>query len=475
MSKKIKVLVTAVGAPPGRNVVEALKDKANLEIFVADADPLIPIMYDSKHIQDSFVLPKAGKDGKYIDSIGKIIKKAKIDVVIPCIEEEIFLLSKNTKDINIRRDRLVCADYACLKKLADKKSVINLAKNIGIPVPYTCDAADIHINMENLGFPFIIKPRIGHGARDICIINDKKQFSLIPEKYFKDGCRYIAQSYIEGDTGSIFMCGLLYGKNNTVKAEFLSRSIKTLYDFGGPAVCGQPIKGFERIVEFSKNLVTRIGGWYGPVAVEYKVSSRDGLAYIMEVNPRFWGYGSMAVKSGINFPLKAVKEAMGEANPFENVYSDDVVILRETVDIPVPRNKLKDMQGKILLVIECNGKSQGCRTFLKKKQSFPLIDKIVFTGDSCAYSCFKADKVKDVAFYMKQSGDDLENYYEIGFYYSAKILVVVRDADGKNIGKKIEKDLKTILKKHDGQINIKGDGYFICHPERNEIKQVHIS
>ena len=51
--------------------------------------------------------------------------------------------------------------------------------------------------------------------------------------------------------------------------------------------------------------------WHGVAMVEFKVSS-DGIPYIMEVNPRFWGSLQLAIDSEVDFPYMLYKLAIGD-------------------------------------------------------------------------------------------------------------------------------------------------------------------
>ena len=60
----------------------------------------------------------------------------------------------------------------------------------------------------------------------------------------------------------------------------------------------------------ARTLLEKIG-WFGVAMVEFKVDPRDGLAKLMEINPRFWGSLALAIQAGVNFPLLLHKMAMG--------------------------------------------------------------------------------------------------------------------------------------------------------------------
>jgi hypothetical protein len=58
--------------------------------------------------------------------------------------------------------------------------------------------------------------------------------------------------------------------------------------------------------------------------VEWKVDLRDGRAKLLEVNPRFWGSLSLAVRAGVDFPWLLYRAGCGEEFSEENRYRTGV-------------------------------------------------------------------------------------------------------------------------------------------------------
>ncbi|MCK9555518.1 ATP-grasp domain-containing protein [bacterium] len=450
MSKKIKVLVTAVGAPPGRNTVRALRNKKEISVIAADADSLVPVLYNKNEVLNSYVIPPAREEEKYIRALRKITEKENIQVIMPCIEEEINVLSRYRKYFHRMGADIICADYEKICKLSDKKSMVSQALKVGVPVPDTFSVDDISKTNKTLRFPLIIKPRRGHGARNIYIIKSRNDIAKIPPEYIAGKRNFIVQEYIPGGTGSIFLCGLLYGIDNVIKAEFLSRSIKTLYEFGGPAVCGEPVNGFRRIKDYTKKLISGAGGWYGPVNVEYKISSENGIPYLIEVNPRFWGYGYLAVGSGVNFPYLAVLESAGKKVKPVTKYRTDKVLLRETMDTVISRGRLKLSGGdKIIFVCNIGKKCDVKAEKLKKHIRQICSDVFVFTGkeEYLKSLVFISGWKDNIHFYINQTGDWEENINEIGLCYFADLIVYFDLSDLHKALCGIERRITLFLKK----------------------------
>ena len=53
------------------------------------------------------------------------------------------------------------------------------------------------------------------------------------------------------------------------------------------------------------------GPWHGLAAVELKRPTRDALPYLLEINPRMWGFGYLMTLAGLNIPALLVRMLAG--------------------------------------------------------------------------------------------------------------------------------------------------------------------
>jgi predicted ATP-grasp superfamily ATP-dependent carboligase len=77
--------------------------------------------------------------------------------------------------------------------------------------------------------------------------------------------------------------------------------------------------------ELSSRLLRHIGA-HGIAMVEFRIDSRTGEPYLMEINGRFWGSLQLAVDAGVNFPLLLVNQTLGK--PIVPLRYQENVILR---------------------------------------------------------------------------------------------------------------------------------------------------
>ena len=114
------------------------------------------------------------------------------------------------------------------------------------------------------------------------------------------------------DKGTVEI-GVYADKQSTVRAVFSGRKVR-----GYPVEYGNCFAGesywVEELVEQSKKIV-KLLGYTGIAEIEYKYNSVDGKYYLIEMNPRTWSWIGITPKTGVNLPLIAYKDMIGEEIP----------------------------------------------------------------------------------------------------------------------------------------------------------------
>jgi len=77
--------------------------------------------------------------------------------------------------------------------------------------------------------------------------------------------------------------------------------------------------------DLSLRLLRSIGA-RGVAMVEFRVDSRSGESYLMEINGRFWGSLQLAIDAGVNFPALLVDLALNR--PVKKPAYQENVVLR---------------------------------------------------------------------------------------------------------------------------------------------------
>ena len=258
-----KILITGAGGAGIFPIWNILKKK--YKIFLADND--VSLIHSKIPAKFKIKVP-LGKSKEFLIELNKIIKKKKIDLVIPTVDEEI---------INIYKDKSLHSithipSQTFIKKTMDKFILINELKNLKFRVPKTYLSCN-----KNIPFPkkYIIKPRYGRGSKNVHYIKKKINIKNYLELYNYNCKDVIVQEYISGTEYTIFV-----GMNKNQK-------INKIFPFKIKKKKGITISGIsnneKRVINFVKKFSKK---FQTNNSYNIQLILSSGKIYPIEVNPR---------------------------------------------------------------------------------------------------------------------------------------------------------------------------------------------
>ena len=228
-----------------------------------------------------------------------VLREGRYDVVIPTTDFSARLLADNHEAVS-RLARPAENGPELFYRLMDKQRTMQICAAAGVPHPDTApDASSPEaILASGLDFPFVIKPRIGYGGIGFHVIRDAQ---ALRERFGETAARcgaLLAQAYIP-QTGRQYQCQVFMDDRGEAKSAVLfdkTRWYTTLHD--------------PRIVENCVKLL-KAAGWRGYADVDLIEDPRDGIAKVMEVNPRVTGGVKICFAAGTNPARQIVELALG--------------------------------------------------------------------------------------------------------------------------------------------------------------------
>jgi predicted ATP-grasp superfamily ATP-dependent carboligase len=209
-----------------------------------------------------------------------------------------------------------------VRRISDKATLLDVARGLGIAVPeqHTVEHADAvdETDFTTLPFPLVLKPSrsvvdIGDARKKVGVshASDPAELTERLSEYPKQAFPILLQQRIVGPGIGVF---LLVWDGETV-AAFGHRRIREHPPSGGVSVYREAIVPDRELVAKSRALLDCFA-WQGVAMVEYKLDTRTGVPYLMEVNGRFWGSLQLAIDAGVDFPtLLARVSQTGAALP----------------------------------------------------------------------------------------------------------------------------------------------------------------
>jgi carbamoyl-phosphate synthase large subunit len=263
--KKIfkNILVTGCGGDIGQSIGKILKSERICKKIIGcdiNKDHAGIFIFDKCE-----VVPKVGAEN-YLEEIKKIIKKHKIEVIIPMSEPELrYYNNKNISEID--SVPLIMANSKSMEIGFDKLKTAEFLKERKLPYPKT-----VIVGEKELEFPCIIKNRFGAGKKGLDIVTEENL-----EFYKKTKPDFIFQEILKPDNEE-YTCGVYRTKKGEVRTIIFKRRLLGGFTNYAEVIDNQEIKEVLEKVANELNLE-------GSINIQLRLTKKGPV--IFEINPRF--------------------------------------------------------------------------------------------------------------------------------------------------------------------------------------------
>ncbi len=291
-----------------------------LEIHGADATWLSPAIHlvDKAHIVDPIA------EGRYIEQLLTVVRRAKIDLLIPLIDTELPLIAAAVDEFLAAGCRALIPAAPVVRTCRDKLATYRVLKQAGIDTPTTWAWAEA-VKRKKHKFPLFLKPRTGSAAMGNYVVHDAGEL----ETFGRRVPNAIVQEFVDGAEHTLDVYTGFDGRPRCVVPR------KRLEVRTGEVSKGLIVKD-PAIMAVGKRIAEVLGDCRGVVTIQCIVTRR-GRIRVIEINPRFGGGVPLAIHAGANFPKWILMELLGESpriNP--NGFRNDVAMLRFDESVFVP-------------------------------------------------------------------------------------------------------------------------------------------
>lgn len=332
MSKrKITVAVTGlnnIDSPgPGIPVIRALKESTlfDVRIIGLSYETLEPGLYMRDIVDKSYQipLPSAGI-ASLAERLSYINAKENIDVLIPNFDSELFNFIKYgpmlKQELNIATFMPTLDQF----ESRHKSELFSFGEKNGVKVPKSkmiFSTTELSALGKEFNYPLVVKGKYYDASIAATHEQAVSYFHKISAKW---GLPIIVQQFVTGTEVNVTAIG--DGKGNCVGAV----PMRKLYITDkGKAWAGVTLDDPELL-----NIAKRVIGnckWKGGCELEF-IKTKEGIYYMLEMNPRFPAWVYLAVGSGQNHPEALVRMALGEeVTPYDN-YERGKMFIRYSFD-----------------------------------------------------------------------------------------------------------------------------------------------
>ena len=320
--KKLNILVTTVGGLTSPDILKSYKSNNEYTINIVGTDAF-EFAVGKKFVDHFEILPSSKNDElNFISQLEKLVKKYKVDVIIPCGNDDNLIISKHKDLISCR---IMASDYKDLLIAYDKAKVYEELKNNILnhsPKFNIVNSYESFLKgLSDLEYPekkVVIKPRFGIGGRGVYILSDKFDYKKIfgskpTNEYPLEFFEKILKNQKSFDDLILMEClsDPFYSIYSICKGGKNIFTLTHLRDWGNSS---QTFRGKVYYDEKIENLASKIISKFNLSYTNNMelAMSADGRLVLFDLNPRIGASSGIDREIGFNFPLESIKLALGE-------------------------------------------------------------------------------------------------------------------------------------------------------------------
>lgn len=307
--KEIRLLFTGVGRRI--ELIQAFREAAldlgiSLKIFGADMAGTAPALAYCDYTRKVCGM----KDTTYIPELIDLCRRDKIDLLIPTIDTDLLVLSKN---VSLFGDtKVLISDSDKIMICRDKNHTADFFTSCGCHAPRTVNDWKAYDGP----YPCFIKPKDGSSSVNAFKVESASEL----EMYAQQVEDYIVQPFVEGTEYTVdVFCDF---DGNPV---YITPRIRLQVRAG--EVLKTQIAMDERIIEESKRIVAHFKP-VGPITIQLIRQNTTGEDFFIEINPRFGGGAPLSMKAGARSAEAILKLLLNETPDADVVISDGAVYSR---------------------------------------------------------------------------------------------------------------------------------------------------
>lgn len=243
------------------------------------------------------------------NAICKELKTKQYDLVIPLNDFVAIMLSKHKEELKPYVD-IAVNDWNTFQYASDKLKTMKvcMANDIPCPKTYVADETLTDLSKLDLEYPICIKPRTGFSAVGFRKIQNPDDLEhVIAATKVKYGNPLI-QEYIP-QTDLQYKAEIFVDKHGEIKSCCIFSKLRWYPIAGGSSTLNMTVHRPD-IQESCEKLLKAIK-WRGYADIDLIQDPRDGVAKIMEINPRITGSVKICYACGVNFSRQIVQDYLG--------------------------------------------------------------------------------------------------------------------------------------------------------------------
>ena len=311
MKKIFRILFTGVGRRI--ELLQAFRQAAlnlniNLKLYGADLDGTAPALL----FCDETRIVCGMRDSNYISELLKICEADLIDLLIPTIDTDLLVLSRNVDRFENVGTKVLIGRPDKIAVCRDKNYTADFFESCGLKAPRTVNDYQLYHG----SYPCFIKPKDGSSSVNAFKVENESELKVYAEQV-KD---YIIQPFIEGREYTVdIFCDY---EGNPV---YITPRVRLAVRAG--EVLKTKIEMDEKIIDECRKLISKFQPC-GPMTVQLIRQNLTCDDYYIEINPRFGGGAPLSMKAGARSAEAILKMLSDEAVDYTEEIDNGAVYSR---------------------------------------------------------------------------------------------------------------------------------------------------
>ena len=256
------------------------------------------------------------KSGRYIDSLADLVRRHRIDLLIPLLDVELIDIAAAADRFAKLGCRAVISSERVVRICRDKiatHAALTAAK-IDTPDTWTWDKV---LKRKRYRFPYFLKPRHGSAAKGNYVVRNADELRT----FGRHVERPIVQEFIEGVEHTLDVYTGFDGRVRCIvprkRLEVRSGEVTKAVTVNDP-----------RVIAVGRRVAEALAECRGVVTVQCMVQP-NGRIRVIEINPRLGGGAPLSIHAGADFPRWIMMEHLGRTPRIKPPgFRADVAMLR---------------------------------------------------------------------------------------------------------------------------------------------------
>lgn len=233
---------------------------------------------------------------QYIDWLCDMIEKHKVDMIIPCIDVDMYTWNEHRDRLAGTGTHVLLNNPDLIELCGDKWDFYERLHKAGSPYLIESRLSGTFAELkEAYGLPFLLKPRRGFASKGIVIVDSEETFA---EHQSNLGSVLMAQPIV-GDKETEYTVSAFFDKESTLCCHIVLRRKLAKEGFTEKAEVAELPGVEEAIRDFADKLKP-----IGPTNFQFRL--HNGQLKLLEINPRISSATSIRMGFGYNESVMAV-------------------------------------------------------------------------------------------------------------------------------------------------------------------------